>query len=96
MTSAVGWKEEVLHCTGARGQKVTAAIPVRGENVERWRSIAGPVGFKDRHGDRISVEELLVLSSGAFEGLPGVNALQGDCKTEQRASEEQLDPGQRH
>lgn len=55
-----------------------AIVPIRGKYVERWRSIAGPIGFKDRHWQRISVEELLVLSSGAFEGLPGVNALQGD------------------
>lgn len=55
-----------------------AIVPVWGENVERWRSIAGPIGLKDRNWERISVEELLVLSSGAFEGLPGVDALQRD------------------
>lgn len=93
MTSSANWQEEVL-CNGTRAQGVVAVLPVWGENVERWRSIAGPIGFKDRNWERISVEELLVLSSGAFEGLPGVDALQRDCKREERASEEQLDPGQ--
>lgn len=83
-------------CKGTSAYGGVVVLPIRGKYVERWRSIAGPIGFKDRHWQRISVEELLVLSSGAFEGLPGVNALQGDCKEEKRASEEQFDPGQRH
>lgn len=52
-------------------------LPVDGENVKRRWHIAKAVCFKDRHWERVSVKELLVLSCGAFEGLPGVNTLQG-------------------
>lgn len=50
-------------------------IPVRGEIVERWRSITGVVCFQNRYGERVSVKELLVLNSRASEGLSGVDSL---------------------
>lgn len=50
-------------------------VPVRGEIVERWRSITGVVCFQDRYGERVSVKKLLVLNGRASEGLSGVDSL---------------------
>lgn len=58
------------------GSEHKGALPVRGENVERGWCVANTVGFKDWNWKRVSVKELLVLSRGAFEGFPSVNALQ--------------------
>lgn len=52
-------------------------LPVGREDVKRRWHITNDVSIKDRHGERISVKEFLVLSCGAFEGFPGVYPLQG-------------------
>lgn len=65
----------MLLTTGQQREEL-ARLPVRGEIVERGRSITGVICFQDRYWERVSVKKLLVLNSRAPEGLPGVDSLQ--------------------
>lgn len=57
-----------------------STLPVLAELVERWRRIAGLVGFLHRHRQRGPGEQLLVLGQTAAEGLTGGDGLQRNLK----------------
>lgn len=56
---------------------VTGSRPVGREDVEGRRLLAGLEGLLQRDGQRLAVEELLVLNSGTPESLSHGDVLEG-------------------
>ena len=65
------WVQSVYLC-------VCQVLPVAAEVVERWRRITGRVGVLDRHWQRRSGEQLLILGHTATERLTGGDGLERD------------------